>query len=147
LVETVVQDSRVAGQRSLQSCLIIIGVALLAVGMRQLAVSRLDESVQASVTMIQRDPGSEIQDNNYLVYYSFYTIKNVRAFGSYLLEDPKTLGDMPRLGSGLTVSYSTADPDLNRPTDHDSLDLDQVFAAEILLITGGILLLAGVKLH
>ena len=130
-----------------KACLALAGIALIAVGAQHLRYSLLDRNASATVIGIQRQPSDRWEDMSYLVGYQFMTDQRQPAGGTYLLERPARLGDMPRMGSQLTVSYSSYNPDVNQPWSRQNLDMDEVFSGEILSIVGLILLLGGIFLR
>jgi hypothetical protein len=122
--------------------LLLLGVACFAAGCRHFLVSWMDRVTSARVVGISRDFGSDLLGSNYQVYYEFFTFNKHTADGSYLLENPLTLGDVPRVGSYLQVRYSALDPNYNRPAAGDDLDLSGAVIAEFFVLAGLILLLA-----
>jgi hypothetical protein len=96
---------------------------------------------------IQRNSGVDLQDNNYWVTYEFFIDAQHTARGVYLLENPATLGDMPRLNSDLSVRYSALDPQMNRPWDEEDFDYNGLFQAELALLAALTLLLCGLRLR
>jgi hypothetical protein len=126
--------------------LVAVGFALMVSSARYFTVTHLDQTAQGTVIGLRRELSTDFRDNNYLVYYQFMTLHKRGAEGTYLLENPARLGDMPRMGSQLQVSYAGADASVNRPWSRDDYDLGQAFMGEFLLVVGAVLTLAGRKL-
>ena len=133
--------------RLLKGCLIVVGIVLVVACIHQFMISRLDRTTTGTVIGLVRDPASEWKDNNWIVYYQFRVYEKHGQNGTYLLENPMSLGEMPRMGTYMQVSYSTLDPAVNRPWSQEDIDYGQVFAGEFLLVVGVVLLLAGATLR
>lgn len=118
----------------------------MAVCARYIAASHLNQTALATITGLQRDLSTDFRDNNYVVYYRFMTLNKRGLEGTYLLENPARLGDMPRMGTQIQVAYSAIDPGVNRPRTREEYDLGQAVVGEFLLIVGAVFVLAGWKL-
>ena len=127
--------------------MIVAGLAFIVACVHQVMVSRLDRTTTGTVIGLQRDPYGEWRDNNWIVFYQFRVYEKHGQNGTYLLENPSSLGEMPRLGQYMQVSYSTVDPTVNRPWSMEDIDYDQLFSGEFFLVVGAVLLLAGATLR
>ena len=131
----------------MNAALLAAGTLLMLAGVRLLLVCRLDGVAAATVIAIHQEPNGYRGQNSYTVTYQFSAASHTVAQGSYLLENPATLGDMPRLGSDLSVGYSSLDPLINEPWAGDLFDPNQIFLAGMLAVVGMCLIAAGIWLH
>jgi hypothetical protein len=126
--------------------LFVLGVALIAAGGLYLAASWMNRTTSATVIGLRRDFSGDVRGGDYQVFYQFLAENRRSAAGSYLLESPTTLGDIPRIGSYLRVRYSALDPAFNRPlTANSEQDFSGAVLAELLCLMGIVLLIAGWK--
>ncbi len=127
--------------------LVLTGVVLVVTGVMRYGASQLDRSTSGTVTGIERLPSDRWDDLNYLIGYQFMTDQHKPAAGTYLLENPPSLGEIPRLGSYVPISYSSSDPTVNQPQSDQYFKLDELFLAEFLCVVGVVLLSGGLCLR
>jgi hypothetical protein len=130
-----------------RASMVIAGLVLVTAAIQHYRTSRLDRYTSGTVIGIERLPSDSWDDRNYLIGYQFLTDQRKPAAGTYLLENPPTLGEMPRMGSYLTISYSSVNPSVNQPWNDQGIDLGELFLAEFLAVVGVVLLVGGVGLR
>ena len=128
-------------------CISLAGLGLILSGIHHIESSLLDRNTSATVIGIQRRSGDSRDDLNYLIGYQFMTDQHKAAGGTYVLENPTHLGDVPRMGSYLTVSYSSFNPAVNEPWSNQTIDMDEVFQAAFLCIIGIVFWAGAIFLH
>ena len=134
-------------QRMLKVGIVVVAIALFGLSLRCIVASNLDSQTDGTVIRIQQDLDNYGQDKSYFVFYQFGVGSRMVYNGVYLLENPTSLGDMPRMETFVSIRYSQLDPGINRPFSDDPTDLRQFFYAGISLILGACLLIAGVCLR
>ena len=139
-------------QNSVMRCwvnvsIIVAALALFGLSGRFVLFSQLNGYSDGTVIRIEQDPDNDRLDRNYLVYYRFQSDKQAVFSGVYMLENPTSLGEMPRMGSYVRISYSRFDPGINRPSTDDPTDITQLFFGSICAVLGAILLVAGLGLR
>ena len=131
--------------RVVKMMLLLAGMASIMAGWTHFVMSWMDLVAPATVIGVRRDFGGDRFGSNYQIYYQFLTVHKSAAGGSFVVENPMTIGDVPRVGSLLHVRYSSRDPQFNSPLSGSEVDLGGAVIAEFLWLVGLVLLWAAWK--
>ena len=127
--------------------LLLLSVVMYMAGIHDSLSAHLTMVAPGAVVYVERDPYNEFLTHNYVVHYAFSTAQHGTAYGTYLLENALTIGDVPRRLSDVQISYSAYDPSINRPSDGNDIEYVQVFQALLLFTLGSVMLLGGLLLR
>jgi hypothetical protein len=127
--------------------LVLIGVALVALAAWQVYISAEERIARGTVSSLRRALDLPLQDNSNDVYYRFTTVDGAMVDGTYLLENPTSIGDMPRLGTAISVRYLRRAPAVNTLSNQPTLITQSLFLGEFLFLMGGVLLVAGFRIR
>ncbi|MCL5997554.1 MAG: hypothetical protein M1546_16090 [Chloroflexi bacterium] len=131
--------------RLVKLTLLLAGMVSIVAGWYHFVMSWMDLVAPATVIGVRRDFGGDRLGSNYQIYYQFLTVHKRAADGSFVVENPMTIGDVPRVGSFLQVRYSSRDPHFNSPLSGSGFDLSGAVVAEFLWLVGLVLLWAAWK--
>lgn len=122
--------------------LIVVGFALVLIGLIQPAARLFGEATTASIVETEQkiDSSSDKMDYNYQITYAF-SVDGKRYTGSYQMNKVYNIANLPDMGSWLDIKYLAFMPYINTPVNMGNPFL-------VLLIAGGLgilLIVLGIK--